>query len=82
MSVTFGEYVLHVHPVKVCTAHQWYTPVDDEGGICASHGDLHIARRYEVVDQDGRYAYTSIGDIRVYKSYSSAYSYCRRFNKA
>lgn len=74
---------LHIKRVAVCTAHQWYTPVDT-GGQCLSHRDKHLVTRYQVFSDTenalGGYApaYRANGDVVVYGNYSSAYSYCTR----
>ena len=68
--------------VNVCTAHQWYTPIDSEES-CISHRGDHLVTRYQVFyglnalggDMP---AYRTNGDVVVYDSYSSAYSYATR----
>jgi hypothetical protein len=69
---------LTIKKVRVCTAHQWYTPLDD--GACNSHGEEYVAIRYEVVDRQPEqdYAvYRSNGDRVVYASRSGARYYIK-----
>ena len=74
---------LQIRRVTVCTAHQWFTPIDD-GEQCLSHRDEHLTTRYQVfTDTETALgglmpAYRASGDVIVYDSYSSAYSYCTR----
>ena len=74
---------LHIKRVTVCTAHQWYTPIDT-GETCLVHRGIHIATRYQVFSDTltalGGHmpAYRANGNVVVYDNYSSAYSYCTR----
>lgn len=74
---------LHIKRTTVCTAHQWYTPIDT-GEQCLTHRDDHLVNRYQVftdtVTALGGFmpAWRATGDYVVYDSYSSAYSYCTR----
>ena len=68
--------------VNVCTAHQWFTKVDS-GEWCISHRDDHMVTRYQVFYGENALggdmpAYRANGDVVVFDSYSSAYSYATR----
>ena len=80
---TIHDTGMHIRRVTVCTAHQWWTPMDD-GEQCLSHGSAHLEQRYQVYTDTenalGGYmpARRQNGDVVAYRSYSSAYSYCTR----